>query len=72
MILKQEFNMTSTFKQELKKPDSKTLKFPGEEKRKTNQVLESRSSRSLMSLEGRSKPCFRYAQTACKGHNASF
>ena len=27
--------MTSTFKKELKKPDSKTLKFPGEEKRRT-------------------------------------
>jgi hypothetical protein len=31
-LFKQEFNMSSTFKKALKKPDWKTLKFPGEEK----------------------------------------
>ena len=31
--------MTSTFKEELKKPDSKTLKFPGEEKRRRTTIL---------------------------------
>jgi hypothetical protein len=38
MIRKQEFNMTSTFKQGLKNPNSKTLKFSGEEKSRSQLI----------------------------------